>query len=89
MTGVSPLNVVVGPFSRWVAVTPSDAAEQWKGSPPDALWVGGAGNIAIEDENAVACVFQGVQAGSLLPVRATRVNNTSTTATLIVALWIN
>lgn len=56
------------------------------------LWVGGAGNISVEmyDPQSVATktlVIQGVQAGTLLPIRIERVNSTSTTATLMVALF--
>lgn len=53
-----------------------------------AIFIGGAGNIYVDlvgGETAV--VFVGLSAGDILPVRATRVRSTSTTATSIVALW--
>lgn len=72
--------------SRLVAVTPSDSANLAEVSR--ALWVGGAGNIAIlADEDSVAVLISGVPAGTVLPIRARRVNSTNTTATLIVALY--
>lgn len=53
----------------------------------DAIFVGGAGIVVaiMEDGNAVqfTCV-----AGQVLPVRAKRVNSTTTTATLMVALYV-
>lgn len=75
-----------GPATNAVAVTPHDSTNI--GSPTRALWIGGAGNISVE-MNGVgsAVVFQGIAAGSLLPVSVTRVNSTSTTATQIVALY--
>ena len=51
-----------------------------------SLWVGGAGIVvALMEDNTVAqftCV-----AGSLLPISFKRVNSTTTTATLMVALY--
>ena len=70
------------------AVTKSDTDEQPQinGHYPTALWVGGAGIVvALMEDNTVAqftCV-----AGSLLPVSFKRVNSTTTTATLMVALY--
>lgn len=52
-----------------------------------ALYIGGAGDVAVVTPNrSAAVVFTGVAAGTILPVRATRVNSTNTTATAIVAL---
>lgn len=54
-----------------------------------ALWVGGAGDVAIVAENdaTTAVTIAGVPAGTLLPIRARRVNSTNTTATAIVAMY--
>lgn len=56
------------------------------GREPDAVWVGGAGVVicVFDDESTVAIT---VTAGTLLPIRCKRINSTSTTATLFVALW--
>ena len=51
------------------------------------LFVGGAGNVALVTAAGSTVVFTGVAAGSILPVRCTQVNSTSTTATNIVALY--
>jgi hypothetical protein len=55
--------------------------------PCNAIYVGGAGivvAIMADGNNAVSftCV-----AGQILPIRAKRVNSTTTTATLMVALY--
>ncbi|MCD8568181.1 MAG: hypothetical protein LRY50_07500 [Geovibrio sp.] len=52
-----------------------------------AIYVGGAGNISIlaqDDETPVT--FTAVPVGTILPIRAKRVFQTGTTATLLVAL---
>jgi hypothetical protein len=51
------------------------------------LFVGGAGNIAVVMLGGQAVTFTGVVAGSVLPIRVTRVKFTGTTATNINALW--
>ena len=83
---------IVTPATNCVAVTPSDtvaiapptdANKQCKG-----LYVGGAGNVVVLAADDTATVtFIGVPAGTILPVRAKRVNSTSTTATSIIALF--
>lgn len=75
-----------------VTVTKSDTVNHsgLAGGPKviaDALWVGGAGIVALVliDGTVVniTCV-----AGSLLPVRSIRVNATDTTATVMTALFL-
>lgn len=68
-------------------LTPSDTAELPLGVCR-ALWVGGAGNLAVIAEGDTAAVtISGVAAGAVVPVRAQNVMSTNTTATLIVALY--
>ncbi|CAB4187147.1 hypothetical protein UFOVP1601_51 [uncultured Caudovirales phage] len=52
----------------------------------DAIFVGGAGIVVVVFEGGEAVNFTCV-AGQILPVRAKRVNSTTTTATLMVALY--
>jgi hypothetical protein len=52
-----------------------------------ALYIGGAGNLVAVSSAGDAVTFTAVQAGSILPVQAKRVNATGTTATNIVALY--
>ena len=65
-----------------VAVTKSDTtALDFR-----ALWVGGAGNVAVRTRNGQTVTFEGVAAGTILPIQGDRVMSTNTTATLILAL---
>lgn len=70
------------PASGLVSITPSDTADI---PGIRALWVGGAGNIAIDAGNG-AVTLVGVAAGSLLPIQAKRVMATNTTADDIVGM---
>lgn len=72
-----------GPAANAAAVTTSDTADLTYETR--ALYVGGAGDLSVQMGSAV--LFIGVQAGSVLPIRVSRVNTTGTTATGIVALW--
>lgn len=51
-----------------------------------ALWVGGAGALALTLADGAQVVLREVPAGTLVPVRA-RAVRAGTTATGIVALW--
>ncbi len=69
-----------------VAVTPSDTTVLTRGCR--ALWIGGAGTVAVVMANDTAPVsLASVPAGTLMPVQAAKVMATNTTATLIVALY--
>jgi hypothetical protein len=70
---------------RGVAVTPSDSTDLGE---PRALWVGGAGDVAMRftGSGATTVTLVGVPAGTLLPVAASKVM-AATTATSIVALY--
>lgn len=69
--------------SRAAAVTPSDTTEL----EASALFVGGAGSLAVVTEGGDTVTFNGVQAGSMLVLRIKQVRAASTTATNIVRLW--
>ncbi len=67
------------------AVTPHDTTPL--AVVPKALYIGGAGNVALRGVNSSADVtFVGLTAGSILMVRASHVRATLTTATGIIAL---
>jgi len=68
------------------AVTPNDSADLTLGTCR-AIYIGGDGNISIVDGAGTTVVFTGLTAGSILPVQTARINATSTTATLIIALY--
>lgn len=67
-------------------VTPADGADLARFA--DALWVGGAGNINVDFVSGTTILLSGVAAGTLLRMRVKRVRATSTTATLIKALFL-
>lgn len=52
----------------------------------DALYVGGAGDVAVVTNRGTTVTFVGVQAGSILPVSGTKVMSTNTDATDILGL---
>jgi len=73
------------PCVHAAAVTPSDANDLTVTTR--ALFVGGAGNVEVIMAGGETVVFTGVVAGSILPIRVSRVKAGSTTATNIMALW--
>lgn len=73
------------PARQWKTVTPSDTVNMPLGCC--AIYVGGAGDVALVGEDDVAKTFSAVAAGSILPCQAKRVNSTNTTATLMLALY--
>ena len=65
-------------------ITPSDSTVL---SPTTrALWVGGAGDVAVTFIDGSTGTFQGVAAGTLLPCKVTKVM-AATTATKILGLY--
>lgn len=82
--------MVIEPYNHAVTATKSDTANlpvNIKGGLCDAIYVGGAGVVAVvfQDDSVVnfTCV-----AGQVLAVKAKRINSTNTTATLTNALYI-
>ena len=85
-----------GFFNRSVPITKSDtvnydgttynAASLQKALPADAIYVGGAGIVVGVMENGATDQWTAV-AGEILPFRTIRVNSTTTTATLMCALY--
>lgn len=73
------------PARSWVAVTPHDSNNLPAGCR--GIYVGGAGNVALVGDNGTAVTFTAVPVGTFLPCGPVRVNNTNTTATLMVALY--
>lgn len=71
-------------YNKFAAITPSDTVNF--AVPPDAIYVGGAGNIVAVMGDGTTVTFSGVPAGTRLPIAPTRINATNTTATNLVAL---
>lgn len=72
-------------YARAVAITPSDTVSFTDGLCR-AIYVGGAGNITAL-VNGSPILFTAVPVGTILPIQATRVNATATTATAMLALY--
>ena len=75
----------MSPIENGYAVTPADGSDQPQVTR--ALWVGGAGDVAVITRGGNTITFSGVAAGTLIPVRTTRVLATGTTATNILGLY--
>lgn len=78
-------------YNYALAVTTSDTVNIPQPSTKtltDALWVGTGGDVVVVMDNGVAVTFGAVPNGAYLSVGAKRVNQTNTTASGIVALWI-
>jgi hypothetical protein len=83
------MQIQTGPYGNSLAITKSDTANfpGWANQGfCDAIYVGGAGIVVAILQNDTAVQFTCV-AGQILPVKAKRVNSTTTTATLMVALY--
>jgi hypothetical protein len=80
------------PYNVASAITPSDTVNiNLNTNLPDstdAIWVGGAGIVVAVLTNDRTANFT-CTAGTLLPIKAKRVNATTTTATLMVALYMD
>jgi hypothetical protein len=64
------------------SVTPSDATVQGF----RALYVGGAGDVAITTWAGTVVTFKAVPVGAILPIQGTKIMSTNTTATFILGL---
>lgn len=73
------------PVSQAFSITPHDSTNFAR--PTRGIYVGTSGDVAVVfTAGAAAVVFPSVPAGVILPVRAIRVNSTSTTASNLVGL---
>lgn len=73
-----------GPANDGFSVTPNDVAAL--AEITRAIYVGTAGNISLTLTSGAALTFINVPSGTLLPVRATEVKSTGTTATDLIGL---
>lgn len=83
MARVSTITNVSGSATHAAAITLGTAFDCCRG-----IYVGGAGNLNVQlEDGSTTVVFVGAVAGSVLPVRATKVLSASTTASNLVALY--
>ena len=69
-----------------VVVVPSDVTLFVRGVC-NGIYIGGAGNVTVLTEIGSVVTFTAPPVGSIIPIRATRVNATATTATLMLAMY--
>lgn len=74
------------PSDWFVAITPHDTTSFTDGICR-GIYVGVSGNVVAVRKDGTAITFTAVAAGTILPIRAIRVNSTSTTATNMVAIY--
>jgi hypothetical protein len=79
------------PAEFFEAITPSDTVNFRPGptacsKSTRGIYVGVAGNVTAVREDGTAVTFVNVNAGTIIPIRAIRVNATNTTATNLVRL---
>jgi hypothetical protein len=67
------------------AVTPSDTADL--AIDTRAIYVGVSGNITVNMVGSGTVTFTGVPQGTILPIRASRIYATGTTATTLVGMY--
>ncbi len=75
----------ISPARAASTVAPSDATELPHVSR--AIYVGQAGDLSVVLADGDQVVFEAVPAGAILPIRASSINATGTTAAAILSLW--
>jgi hypothetical protein len=73
------------PYRHAAVLTKSDTDELTKVSR--ALYIGGTGHINVVTVGGETVLISSLPAGTILPIRIKQLLSTSTTATLVVALW--
>lgn len=66
------------------AVTPNDGVDL--ASVTRGIYVGGTGDVSLVTLGGTTVTFSAVPAGTMLPIQATRIKATGTTATLILGV---
>lgn len=77
-------------YNKMVAITLSDTINIPEIRPTDAIYVGtkgATGTMVAVLQNGVTATFVGIAAGSILPIKAIRVNNTTTDVSNLLALY--
>ena len=57
------------------------------GNPGCFLYIGGTGNVSVVTLGGETITFNGVPAGTTLPIQVIQIRATNTTATLVNAMW--
>lgn len=77
------------PYNYAVAITKSDTVNIVGPAdvPVYGVYVGGTGNIVAVFADGSTATFKGIPAGTILPISLVRVNDTSTSASDMLALY--
>lgn len=75
---------LTAPASTAFAVTPADGSDL--ADVTRAIFVGGSGTLSVIMLSGQQVTFQGLVAGTMLPIRVRRIRATGTTATAILGL---
>ena len=78
-------SAIDAPANDAATITKSDSVNFTKTCR--GIYCGVGGDIAVVTLDGSVVTFVGVLGGTILPIRATRVNSTNTTASSMVALW--
>jgi hypothetical protein len=78
------MSMQIAPYRDAIAVTPSDATII---PVTRGLFIGGAGNINVRTVKGTTILLSGITANTVLPLAVDQVLATTTTATLIRALY--
>ena len=81
------LNANIFTATAQAYVVYSMSAQTSMGNPGCFLYVGGTGNVSVVTISGDIVTFNGVPAGTTLPIQVLKLRSTGTTATLINALW--
>jgi hypothetical protein len=76
---------LTSPPEHGLAVTPSDAQDL--PYVTRAIYVGGAGDLAIRLQDGTELVLRNVVAGTLLPIRVARILASGTSVSGVVGFW--
>lgn len=87
--GAVPFQQYDAPAYGAVAVTPNDGTvlKTSSGRPFRGLYVGGAGDVTVRMLDGSIQTFKAVPVGTTLAIQFDQVHATSTTATLMIALY--
>jgi hypothetical protein len=81
------LNANIFPSTGQVYAIYAMSSQTSIGNPGCYLYVGGTGNVSVVTVGGDIIVFNGVPAGTTLPIQVVKLRSTGTTATLVNALW--
>lgn len=66
------------------SITPNDSTDLTTSTR--SIYIGGDGDLNVDMIDGTTVLFTAVKAGSVIPIRVSRVRSTSTTATALVGL---